>query len=314
LVKLYETLEYDPENDFSNPVGEIKQINYFEKGLQLINPFIRDSCNYNNMNENIIDEEIQVIKANRNTLNIFERFLNNSIKCNPDLEYTYYEKGLLMFGNDLKEALKCFKKCSDLNPQNYQYLLRKANCLDFLKQINRALFDYDKVIEMNPFNPSAYYAKGELLIEKKNFKEGLACFSKASDLDPASEFIQQYVSSKSGALFESNDNDLDDIFKHEMIFIKKSKKIISDMMSQIEKTQPMAPIAPPHVISYIFCFIKMTMIYSKNLSLYFATLILKLLFVSLYLIYTLVKRITKSNYIFFYAVLFIIISVTFLME
>ena len=90
FIKLYETLEYDPFDDY-NPVGLIKQTNYFEKGLELIDPYVKDS--FNLTDEKIIDEEIKVIKAYQNTLNFFEVCLNDAIKCNPDLEFAYYEKG-----------------------------------------------------------------------------------------------------------------------------------------------------------------------------------------------------------------------------
>lgn len=146
------------------------------------------------------------------------------------------------------------------------------------------------------------------MIEKKNFKEGLACFSKASDLDHSTEFIQQYVSSKNGTLFKS---------KHFFEQDKTNQKIISDLMSQFKKTHsipPPPPTASKNKISYFFSFIKSSSSYLKNLSFQFIYFIFQVLFIIMYIIYRLLKRIIKSKYIFFYAVLFIIISVTFLIN
>jgi hypothetical protein len=145
------------------------------------------------------------------------------------------------------------------------------------------------------------------LIEKKNFKEGLACFSKASDLDPSTEFIQQYVSSKNGTLFKS---------KYFFEQDKTNIKIISDLISQFKKTHSItsSPTAKKNKISYFFSFIKSSSSRLKNLSFQFIYFIFQVLFVIMYIIYRLLKRIIKSKYIFFYAVLFIIISVTYLIN
>ena len=73
-----------------------------------------------------------------------------------------------------EEALKCFYKCLELNP-NYDFaFLNMGIVYDKMGQINEALKYYDKAFELNPNFAEAFLNKGITFYNCGKYDEALA--------------------------------------------------------------------------------------------------------------------------------------------
>jgi len=62
--------------------------------------------------------------------------------------------------NDHKNALDCYIKAVELEPQNSIFLARKGNILYLMKKYNKAIKCFDQAIKVNPNYPVPYVYKG----------------------------------------------------------------------------------------------------------------------------------------------------------
>jgi len=82
------------------------------------------------------------------------------------------------------EAITCFDKAIELNPNYAKVWFSKALTLIDLFKSAEALECYSKAIELNPDYEEAWFNKGILLSNFSKHEDALACFDKAIELNP----------------------------------------------------------------------------------------------------------------------------------
>lgn len=86
------------------------------------------------------------------------------------------------------ESIPYFDKAIELNPSNKSALSSRALALKFTKQPERALVDYNILIQMDNENPGYYHARGEVLFELQRYEETILDLDKALALEPDNVF------------------------------------------------------------------------------------------------------------------------------
>lgn len=103
----------------------------------------------------------------------------------------YYEKGVIKISlyktfpkanNNLKIALIDFDKAIELNPKYESAYFDRGNVKNDLKDYFGALRDYDKAIELNSNYTMAYYNRGLLKKSLNDFSNSIKDFDKAIEL------------------------------------------------------------------------------------------------------------------------------------
>jgi len=82
------------------------------------------------------------------------------------------------------EALICFDKALELDPEFAYALNGKGNALYKLGNYDEALICFEKALELDPKFVNAWNGKGGALYKLGNYDEALICFEKALELDP----------------------------------------------------------------------------------------------------------------------------------
>lgn len=120
--------------------------------------------------------------------NIFKRFIDK--KPGKDIYHYNYANTLSSLG-ETQEALKHYKACLKLNPNNARAWKNIGQVYFQLKQHDKELNCYDKALAINPDLPQALFSKGVTLshIYNQN-KEGLFLMKKS--LNNEEEMLQNY--------------------------------------------------------------------------------------------------------------------------
>jgi tetratricopeptide (TPR) repeat protein len=106
--------------------------------------------------------------------------------------------------NEVDGALADYNKAIEINPQNYHaYTSRGDLKTDKLNNTNGALADYNKAIEIAPENPYAYNNRGFLKTKLNDTKGALADYNKAIEIDPRN--LRAYNNRGSLRMHELND-------------------------------------------------------------------------------------------------------------
>jgi tetratricopeptide (TPR) repeat protein len=80
------------------------------------------------------------------------------------------------------EAIECYDKALEINPQNADAYYNKGLSLSSLKSHAEAIECYDKALEINPQNADAYYNKGLSLALTENHNEAIESFDRALEI------------------------------------------------------------------------------------------------------------------------------------
>jgi tetratricopeptide (TPR) repeat protein len=83
-----------------------------------------------------------------------------------------------------EEAIRCFDKAIELDPQDARAWNNKGNCLRLLGRHEEAIRCFDKAIELDPQDAAAWMNKGTALGSLDRLDEAIYCFDKALELDP----------------------------------------------------------------------------------------------------------------------------------
>ena len=101
-------------------------------------------------------------------------------------------KDFLKEGNDFmnaknyEDAIKCYDKAIELNPNGTVAYNNKGNVLEKMQKYEDAIKCYDKVIELNPNGTAAYNNKGVVLKTMQKYEDAIKCYDKAIELNPNS--------------------------------------------------------------------------------------------------------------------------------
>tara|TARA_Y100001936_G_scaffold189713_1_gene188337 strand:- start:380 stop:1246 length:867 start_codon:yes stop_codon:yes gene_type:complete len=100
----------------------------------------------------------------------------------------YNKKGDIFFDNEnLLEALPCFEKATELDPDNAQYWQNRGRVNQKLKRSDDALSCFEKATELDPDNGERWVYLADELAVQRNFEKSLSCIDKSLKLDPKND-------------------------------------------------------------------------------------------------------------------------------
>ncbi|NPA69140.1 MAG: tetratricopeptide repeat protein, partial [Chlorobi bacterium] len=158
-----------------------KQTNILFVSLLL---FLTFSCSVSKKNivKNFSDDEKENVfiylfdEAGKNRLNgnlqkAEEQYLA-SLEVNPQSAASYfYLASIYIARKDYQSALNFSKKAVEINPENYWYLLEKADLLKINGKENDAEIIYKKLLNKNPKNESVYDKLSEIYSKNNDIKK-----------------------------------------------------------------------------------------------------------------------------------------------
>lgn len=100
-------------------------------------------------------------------------------------DISWYDRGCsLMNQEKYKEAIECFDKAIELNPDDSDAWFNKGYSYYELDEPDKELMCYEKVLEINPEDGDAWYNKGCVLYDKGLYKEAIECYDMVMELEP----------------------------------------------------------------------------------------------------------------------------------
>ena len=110
---------------------------------------------------------------------------DKALEINPQLAEAWLNKGisLVKFGR-FDDAIKCYDRALEINPQYAETWSNKGNSLGCLGRFDEAIKCYDKALEINPQLAEAWFNKGASLHCLGRFDEAIKCQDKALEINP----------------------------------------------------------------------------------------------------------------------------------
>jgi len=103
----------------------------------------------------------------------------------PFLSEPFYITSSPMKMSDEPEALTCFQKALEIEPNNAEYINLVGHTYDELGDLKEAEKYLRRSLELKPDYAHAYNDLGDFLMKDKNRrKEGRLCYERAIELDP----------------------------------------------------------------------------------------------------------------------------------
>jgi tetratricopeptide (TPR) repeat protein len=110
---------------------------------------------------------------------------DKAIELEPNNPIYWDNKGVaLYYLKRYEEAIECYDKAIELNPNEPIYWNNKCNDLYYLKRYEEAIECYDRAIKLNPNEPIYWNKKAEVLEELGRYEEAIECYDKAIKLNP----------------------------------------------------------------------------------------------------------------------------------
>jgi tetratricopeptide (TPR) repeat protein len=111
---------------------------------------------------------------------------DKALEIDPEHIFTWISKGgILISLNKYQKAIECFDKALEIDPEHIQTWVDKGNALISLKHHQKAIECYDKALEIDPENLYAWFNKGNALDDLNKYQRAIECFDKALEIDPA---------------------------------------------------------------------------------------------------------------------------------
>jgi len=125
--------------------------------------------------------------------------MDNSLYENDAVELC--ERGTtLAINDDIEEAINCFDKAIEINPNYYKAYYNRALALGIKGESDNAIKNYTKTIELNPQYAFAYNNRGNLYSNKLEFKKALDDYTNAIKYSTDKPF-QSHLYYNRGSLF-----------------------------------------------------------------------------------------------------------------
>ena len=149
-----------------------------------------------------------------------------ALKIKPNFEnvYAYGNRGSIYAElKQYEKALADFNKVIETHPKNAKYYFLRGEIHSKLKQHEKAIADVKKAIEISPKHVSDYLNRSHVYLELKEYEQAIADLNKAIDVNP--EYVTSYL-----------------VRGHFHFLLKYYKKAIADFNKAIE-TNPRDAIA-----------------------------------------------------------------------
>ena len=191
-LKLRE-IEIDDKNVcyFSND-GDYKAEVEFEL-VHIIQEFIKNVAESKKQNYKLIEMNPEYWNNKGIALGELKRYeeaiecFDKAIELNPNDPWYWYNKGVAL--SELKryeEEIECYDRAIELDPNNPWYWNNKGTALGKLERYEEEIECYDRAIELNPNNPIYWNNKGNALYYLKRYEEAIECYDRAIELNPNS--------------------------------------------------------------------------------------------------------------------------------
>jgi len=115
-----------------------------------------------------------------------------TVSCGNKAQSWYDEGWDLARKGDLEDAVVCYDKALELDPEFVDAWYNKGLALMKLSNWGEAVKCFDKVIEYAPDNEAAWINKGQALFNRGEYKEAIVCYDKAIELKPDYELAKTY--------------------------------------------------------------------------------------------------------------------------
>jgi tetratricopeptide (TPR) repeat protein len=110
------------------------------------------------------------------------------------LEAFFYNQGNDYFGRSLdEEAIRSYEIAIKINPQSWPTRLGLAKAYRGIKNYDRAIDEYNKVLNINPLYVKAYQDLAEIYSQKGCYAEALSVINQAQDNIPDSPQLNQLL-------------------------------------------------------------------------------------------------------------------------
>ncbi|MBX2916411.1 MAG: tetratricopeptide repeat protein [Cyclobacteriaceae bacterium] len=109
-----------------------------------------------------------------------EQLLTEAIAANPQLPYSYAERGLLRLNaGNLTGALSDYNEAINLEPDNFDYYLNRGLIKERAKDFTGALADYKQVITIKPEYEKGWLSHGNVMVKLNRFAEAIEDYTTA---------------------------------------------------------------------------------------------------------------------------------------
>jgi len=94
-----------------------------------------------------------------------------------------------------EEAIKCYDKALEIEPNNTSILREKSHALSCLNKYNEAIKCLDKALEIEPSNPDIWMKKGFITYcssgthDEKALREAIKYYDKALEIEPNNTYL-----------------------------------------------------------------------------------------------------------------------------
>jgi tetratricopeptide (TPR) repeat protein len=110
---------------------------------------------------------------------------DKALELNPqDADAWSGKGGCLMTMGRYEEAVNYYNTALEINPQHTMAWSGKGGCLICLGRYNEAIECYDKALELNPKDALAWHSKGSCLMSLRRFRQAIECFDRALKISP----------------------------------------------------------------------------------------------------------------------------------
>ncbi len=180
---------------FANKIQRPKDaVVFFEKAIS-INPksessYVQLYRLYQLLNE---DEKAKqtIMKAynafpkNSDFIQLYSSINSDKIDEKSSVAQAYFNDG------DYKKAIAVYEQ---IEPKNYDTYFAMANCYRQLSNLEKAIENYNKAVELNPNDSEIYYILGTAYIESNNMKQAGEAFKKSVQLNGSNEKAKKMLS------------------------------------------------------------------------------------------------------------------------
>jgi tetratricopeptide (TPR) repeat protein len=158
------------------------------------------------------------MKDSKNAIKNFER----TIELDPKYFDAYLQLGLLYSDQNSPKAEEYYNSALSLKPDDTRALYARGMYYQGIDSTNKAITDYQHILQIDPGNRSANYNLGYNYFNKKDYKKAADYFSKAIEADP--NYIAAYIGRGNAFKMLSNKQQADADLKLAAELEKKAKE------------------------------------------------------------------------------------------
>ncbi len=117
-----------------------------------------------------------------------------AIDIDPDDDDVYFFRGFAYSRlKQYEKALSDYERAIALNPENAEYLAHRGELFLLLRNFEGAIADFSHIIEASPSDSNAYYNRGLIYQKMEKFQSALNDFSKVAELEPGVNEVKDTI-------------------------------------------------------------------------------------------------------------------------